>query len=186
MAAGLLLLPVCGTGLAQDSPRPSLEASVALGVVFGGEFTEEDDWEIDYETDAGFYGKTSLDFFPIEYFGMGLYLAGGTTSTERYGDTGMLEVGVGIKPRLPFELTDTLDFLVTPSLYLGYRGLFPEESDSIDGLGLNVGFDLRLRSEDHWEFFVEPGFLTQPTGGDDTDVTFGPIGYVLFGVGLSF
>ncbi len=181
-----LLLALCGPGLAQDGRRDSIEISLGLGAAFGGEYTVEDDWETDYGTAAGFYGKTALDYFPIEYFGMGLYLAGGNTSNRYHGTIDMLEVGLGLKPRLPIELTETLDFLVTPSLYIGYRGLFPENCDSSEGLGLNFGVDLRLRSE-QLEFFVEPGFLTQPTGGnDETWVTFGPIGYMLFGVGFSF
>ena len=86
-----------------------------------------------------------------------------------------------------YEIAQNLDFIFTPGLSIGFRYFGVEITDDIVGLGINLGFDLRLRFSDRYDVWLEPGFVTQPAGGNsDTDVTFGPIGYVLLGVGMAF
>ncbi len=170
--------------------RLPIEASLGIGAAFGGDVTFENaGGSEDVDHDSGFIMKLEGDLFPIKYFGFGAYLGFTASSLDVPRDDGMdlFEFGVAAKGRIPV-LTDPVEFFITPGLYFGYRRtMFEADIDDADGLALNFGVDFRARFEKHFDVFIEPGFLTQPVGGnDDVDVTFGPIGYILFGVGYAF
>jgi hypothetical protein len=179
---------------------PDVEVSIGLGGHFGGDITIAPDREFTAEADGGFLSKITVDFFPHENFGFGVFLNNGTVSNldtdAAFGTTDghFTTFGVEAKGRLAVELDHATDLLITPGLGLGVRGLFfdqgsiagPTIEDSV-GLAVNFGVDARLRFNDRYDVFIEPGFLTQPAGGNDTaDVTFGPIGYLLVGGGVVF
>ena len=88
------------------------------------------------------------------------------------------------------NLLSQLQLVTEPGLYIGYRVETIDGApgdDSGDGLALNLGIDIRLRFENNWAVFIEPGFITQPDGGsDDADVTWSPIGVFVLGVAYSF
>jgi hypothetical protein len=182
-----LVFGVTSGALAQERHGNGLELSAGLGAHFGGD-VNVDPPDRDFEVDEGFYGKLTFDFFPIQYLGLGVYASFATSEHEFTGDINMAEVGLGIKPRVPvMDAIGSADLLITPGLSIGYRGLFTDELDDSDGLGINLGLDLRLRW-DRIAVFIEPGILSQVAGGNsDADVTFAPvIGYAIAGVGVNF
>jgi hypothetical protein len=164
-------------------------ATWELGLGIGGSFEGE------YDTDAasfaafgGYFQRIELDKFFNRYVGVGTYLNFGAPSSNPNGRVITVEWGLAFKPRLTFdELSDKVDFLVTPEFQIGYRGLFPEFGDASSGLGLNFGLDLRARFYNNVDLFIEPGFLAQPVGGNDaTNLTFSPIAYLVIGLGTTF
>ena len=163
-----------------------LEVNVALGGQFGGTYDVSPG--PDLGADGGFFSKLGVDYFFSEYFGIGSYLAYGMSFNGRQGDINAVEFGITLKPRYSFDdALGSTDIVVTPELMVGWRGSYPGFGPSSNGLALNFGLDLRARFENGFAIFVEPGFLTQPVGGNDlADVTFSPIGFVVAGVAKSF
>jgi len=176
--------------LAAGEPATSasgLEGSFAIGVLLPGEITlEAGGDEIDVDSDAGFMLKTSLDYFPMKYLGVGVFFQAMFPDIENGGSFTMFELGPAVKGRYSIPVQEGMAFHITPGLGIGWRGISPENGDFINGMAVNFGVDLRLE----WnklQFSLEPGFITQPVGGEDgVDVTFAPIPYLLFGVGYAF
>ncbi len=169
-----------------ESARP-LELSSSIGALFPGSYTVENGFSRSLDSDAGFIGRIGADYFPIPYLGMGGYFLYASSSNELQGSLNSVELGLAIKPRIPLRnAVAGRDLLITASIMLGYRGTFPEEGDATDALGLNFGLEFRVPINDRFALSLEPGFLSQPTGGnDDVFVTFDPIFYLMAGASLS-
>jgi hypothetical protein len=184
--ASALLASTLGAGSLERDRYP-MEASLGIGVLFPGTVTYGDD-STDADTDAGFMMKLDLDYFPIKYLGVGAFLTAAFPGVED-STLKSFEIGPAIKGRFPIPIDQQFTLLITPGFSVGYRGISGEflgESRYSNGLALDFGVDLRLQW-DHLEFFIEPGFITQPVGGtSEVDLKFGPIGYTLFGVGYAF
>jgi hypothetical protein len=178
-----------------EKPFKNIEGSFAIGVLMPGEVTLENGYEVDVDTDAGFIVRPSLDYFFTEQvlsqglffrFGLGGYLQAAFTGFDQGDDFTMVELGPVLKARFSAPIDDQMTFHFTPGLAIGYRRILLDDLDDVNGMAINLGFDLRLQ----WnqvEFSLEPGFITQPVGGNgDFDLTFGPIPYLLFGVGFAF
>lgn len=103
-------------------------------------------------------------------------------------DADFLELGISFKPRFFIEP----DIAVKPGLNIGYRiaqrelliGYESSDTDtSSQGLGVNLSVELQFMQPGDYIFFVEGGFITQPSGGNsDADVTWGPILYLTCGI----
>ena len=101
-------------------------------------------------------------------------------SYESYSaDGSFIEFGIAFKPK--FMVSPTV--AIKPGLNIGYRKMETDESSyDAEGLGLNASVEIQFQVKGML-FFIEPGFLSQPAGGNDnTDITFGPIGYINVGV----
>jgi hypothetical protein len=184
--AGSLILVMVSFPLASSA---QLEVNGAIGGQFGGDINF-DPPDRDFEADGGFTLKVGADYFTNELLGVGGYLSFGEGEIQGL-DLSYFEIGIAIKPRLTREdFIEDYDLLITPGLYVGYRVESVDGApgdDSGDGLALNLGIDIRLRFENNYAIFIEPGFITQPDGGsDDADVTFSPIGVFLVGVAYTF
>lgn len=184
--AGTLILVMVSIPLTSSA---QLEVNAALGGQFGGDINV-DPPDRDFEADGGFTFKLGVDYFTNELLGIGAYLSYGESEIQGL-DLDYFEIGIAIKPRLTREdFIQDYDLLITPGLYIGYRIETIDGApgdDSGDGLALNLGIDIRLRFENNWAVFIEPGFITQPDGGsDDADVTWSPIGVFFVGVAYSF
>jgi hypothetical protein len=166
--------------------KAQLEVNFALGGQFGGDIYF-DPPDRDFDADGGVLIKLGLDYFTSETLGLGVYLSYGEGEVISE-DFDYIEIGFAIKPRLTREdVIGSYDLLITPGFYVGYRKISADSVDDIDGLALNLGIDIRLRFENGFAVFIEPGFITQPDGGnDDADVTFSPLGVFTVGVAYSF
>ncbi len=167
----------------RSAPHRPLEVGLAGGVRLADEFTSDD---IDYALEQGSMFRLTGDYFPSENIGVGLFALRTAAEAESFGYTTTTGAGVSIKGRVRSELSESMDLLVTPGLGIGYLST-TSDADTVRGLGITLGLDLRLRTAGGFDVFLEPGLLWQPTGGnDDSEVTFGPGGYVMVGVGLAF
>ncbi len=94
--------------------------------------------------------------------------------------TPIWEIGASIKPR--FRLSEKVT--IKPGFNIGHRQFSGENNFSKwKGLALNGSFEIQYRLLDKLSIFGETGFLFQPYGGNvDTDVTFDPIFYFIFGI----
>ena len=103
-------------------------------------------------------------------------------------DADFLELGIAFKPR--FFIAP--DMALKPGLNLGYRianrellmGYEAADTNTKStGMGVNLSVELQFMQKDDYIFFIESGFLTQPTGGNsDASVTWGPILYITCGL----
>ena len=94
--------------------------------------------------------------------------------------TPIWEFGASIKPR--FILSEKV--ALKPGFNIGHRRFSGEnEFTKWKGLALNGSCEIQYRLSDKLILFEETGFLYQPYGGNvDTDVTFDPIFYFIFGI----
>lgn len=97
-------------------------------------------------------------------------------------DISMIEVGGSLKPR--FVVSPQV--VLKPALSVSYR----QSSSSYkyaqaSALGINGSLEVQYYASDSHYYFSEFGAMTQPVGGNnDTNITSGPIFYILFGIGL--
>ncbi len=187
------LLGLCCAGMsvaagAEAGTYQPWELSAGLGIQFPTSYTAgSGSAAVGVAASNGVYTRVGLDRFFGEYLGAGLHFGYAATSTSPDGDVSIPEVGLALKGRYPIhQLLGDADFLITPALSLTYRRFAPERSSGSHGMGVNLGVDLRLR----WasiDFFVEPGFLSQPIGGSGpVERTFDPHAYFLVGFGIPF
>ncbi len=194
-----LILPPALVLDAADNNR-NVEISLGLGSNFDGRSHVDPPYP-DLDAEGRFFSKVTFDYFPSDYLGFGLYTSYGHFAIDDAGvrdGVDLFEIGVGVKPRYPFyDIMEGSDFFFTPGLGIGYRRGVVDKFDNGDfhGLGLNFGVDFRLRFEDPGleygiDFFVEPGFTSQPFGRffeeSDLDITYEPIAYVSAGIGIAF
>ncbi len=94
--------------------------------------------------------------------------------------TPIWEIGASIKPR--FIVSQKV--AIKPGFNIGHRGFEGENNFSTwTGLALNASCEIQYIAGNRWIIYGEPGFLYQPYGGNvDTDITFDPIFYVVFGI----
>lgn len=143
--------------------------------------------EDDIEKESSFMFRAIADTYLMPKFAVGVYFNYSAPSFSYYsmeGDATMTEFGITMKPR--FVMGPRI--AIKPGFNIGYRKF---ESDitindkklSIEGLGLNLSVEIQFMTSGNYIFYLEPGFLAQPAGGNnDTDVTFGPIFYILGGI----
>lgn len=160
----------------------------SAGFWLPGTITIED---VDVDKKIGPLVRIFYDSYINPKFAVGAYFnySSAVLSYETLeADADFLEFGVALKPR--FFIGP--DMALKPGLNLGYRManrelLIGYESADTNtkskGLGVNLSVELQFMQNDDYIFFIESGFLSQPTGGNsDADVTWGPILYITCGL----
>ena len=170
-----LLVPAA----ASANEESDLDVSVSATYVLEGDnlYVAEAD-EFFYVGDGVLLKGEAIRYLPAfsRRFGVGVFLQAGYLWYDGYEEIAMVEAGPAFSWRLQVE-----PFVVVPTLYFGYRHY---GDDAGDGLGINVSLQARY-PRGRYTPFLDVGFLTQPTGGnDDTDITFSPV--FTLGAGLSF
>jgi len=164
---------------------------IAPGVLFSGDIYISLYGE-KVNQNSSFLIRTYADAFVIPQISFGLYFNYTTLNLakdidifgekiERTG-TPIWEIGASIKPR--FILSEK--FALKPGFNIGHRQ-FAGENDftTWQGLALNASCELQYSLPGQVNIFAETGFLYQPYGGnEDTDITFDPIFYLVFGIVL--
>lgn len=141
---------------------------------------------------AGPLIRVFADMYVAPKFLVGGYLNYSTATVEYAGyeaDADFFELGIAFKPRFLLSPTTALK----PGLNIGYRQSkrdrldveSPDVETDADGLAVNLSVELQFKLTGGYVFFIDGGFLTQPSGGnDDADVTWGPILYLCAGIVL--
>ncbi len=134
----------------------------------------------DYVTkDAGFLVRAFYDAYVAPKFAAGVYFNYSSVTIEDV-DGSITEFGGALKYR--FLATPTV--AIKPGLNIGYRKLSADESTlDGDGMGANLSVEIQIQLSGDMIFFIEPGFLAQPAGGnEDFDITWAPIVYINAGI----
>jgi hypothetical protein len=138
--------------------------------------------EINQERYVGdtFLLKADASYFSDSFskrFGFGIYYTFGEPFYAFYDVVSQHEFGLVIKAK--FSASRML--LIVPTVYVGYRSY---DGEAGEGLGLNFSTIFQFPM-DNISPFVDIGFMTQPTGGnDETDITYSPV--FIIGGGVSF
>jgi hypothetical protein len=134
----------------------------------------------DYVTkDSGFLLRAFYDAYIAPKFAAGFYFNYSSVTIEGY-DGSITEFGGAFKYR--FLASPTV--AIKPGLNFGYRKLDADESTmDADAMGVNLSVEIQIQLQGNMIFFIEPGFLAQPVGGnEDADITFAPIMYINAGI----
>lgn len=167
-----------------ESAEPSVrdtEIGISAGLWLSGTATVwTDEWDVSVDKSTSLMLRAILDKNINKSFAAGMY---GNFSQFKAEDADvdgtMMEFGFAFKPR--FYLNP--DLAVKPGLNIGYRRISSSDVDTINALGLNFSCELQFLKETGPSFYIDFGFLAQPTGGNaDWNFTFGPIFYLLAGV----
>jgi len=167
------------------------EFGIAPGILFSGDvyISLYDD---NVKQNSNFLIRTYADAFVIPQISFGIYFNYTTLNLEEdievFGNkikgtgTPIWEIGGSIKPR--FILSEK--FTLKPGFSVGHRQFAGEEDFTTwKGLSLNASCELQYFLSTQINLITETGFLFQPYGGNkDTDITFDPIFYLVFGIGL--
>jgi hypothetical protein len=163
-------------GQAQELKRS--EFSISLGYMFEGEIYI---WEDDF---YGSVGETLLLRLEYDHYfssmskrlGVGLFYTYGTPWYDGYEAVAQHEIGAVLKARL--SAGDKL--LIKPGAYFGYRSY---GDNAGTGLGINGSVAFEYRVSNKIKPFIDLGIMSQPTGGNElTDITYGPVFQLNFGV----
>ncbi len=139
---------------------------------------------------SNFFIRGYADAYIIPQLAFGLYFNYTTLNLEKdieiFGKkikksgTPIWEIGASIKPR--FILSERA--AIKPGFNIGRRRFSGENDFSKwNGLALNGSCEIQYRLSNNLLIFGETGFLYQPYGGNvDTDITFSPIFYFIFGI----
>lgn len=139
---------------------------------------------------SNFLIRTYADVYAIPQIAFGFYFNYTTMNLEEdievFGETikksgtPIWEIGGSIKPR--FILSEKV--AIKPGFNIGHRRFAGENKfTKWKGLALNGSCEIQYKLSDKFLIFEETGFLYQPYGGNvDTDVTFDPIIYFIFGI----
>ncbi len=138
----------------------------------------------DVDKTAGILLRVFVDSYIAEKFCVGAFLnlAKPTFEYGSISESGdMYEFGVALKY---VTMLNTMRFKM--GLNIGYRKINNDLlDDAIEGLGVNLSAELQFNPQADIIPFIEGGFLTQPSGGnEDVEVTWSPILY--FGGGVAF
>jgi hypothetical protein len=140
---------------------------------------------VDADKDSSFLLRAFADMYVTPKFAIGAYINYSPTEVEGV-ESSATEFGMAIKPR--FFMSPEIS--IKPGLNIGYRALSADEefADDVDGLAVNLSIEGQYHMEDSLVIpFVDIGFLSQPTGGNDfADITWAPIMYISFGAAYGF
>lgn len=187
----LSLNPAVSTELEEKS----YEMGIAAGVLLPGDvYVSLHGGNVD--RNANMMIRGFIDSYVVPKLALGAYVNFGTLNLKEDIDIGfwgqdeeyriektgvtILELGGAIKHR--FILSPNI--AIKPALNIGYRRFFGETDFSTwNALGINGNCEFQYRIGSNLLAYFETGFLSQPSGGNvDTDITFDPTFYLLFGV----
>lgn len=168
-----------------------LEIGVAPGMLFSGDVYISL-YGDNVQQNSNFLIRSYADAYVIPQISFGFYFNYSTLNlnneievfgnTIKKSGTPIWEIGGSIKPR--FNLSEK--FALKPGFNIGHRQFSGEDDFTTwKGLALNGSCELQYCFSEQFKIITETGFLYQPYGGNkDTDVTFDPIFYLVFGIGL--
>ena len=157
------------------------EIGISGGLWMSGTMSVWDDgWDVDVDKSSSLMLRAILDKYVGNDFAVGLYINFSQIEAEDADIDGtMKEFGFAFKPK--FYMSPTL--AVKPGLNIGYRLITSSDIEDIEGLGVNFSCEFQFLNNKKPAFYIDLGFLAQPTGGNDYyNLTFGPIFYILAGV----
>lgn len=182
--AGLLLcLPAAAHAQSTFTER-TRDLAFSVGYIFEGSayFAEPNR---NSAHSAGLMVRTFYDKYVAEQFAVGVFAQSAFTDFPRYTtDSGALMIEGGFSFKARFLANEKV--ALKPGFNLGYRHYFADDDFVAGGgLGLNVGLEAQYDYGAPWLPYLELGFISQPTGGNDsTDITYDPIVYIQ--IGLAF
>ena len=161
------------------------EAADDIDIAFSGNiwFPGTIDVEgVDVDKNLGFLIRGFIDSYVAAQIAFGAYINLAQPEVERGGTSesvDMYEFGVSIKYKvasMPLKIGLNIGYRIMESDYF---------NDDVDGMGLNLSVEYQLGSPGSFRPFIEAGFLSQPTGGNDAvSVSWAPIIYA--GAGIVF
>ena len=187
----LLLFIFVAAKAADAFEKTKFEFGLAPGLLFsgdvyisllGGNVTQK----------SNFLLRSYIDAYVIPQIAFGIYANYSNLNLEndleifgqeiKKSGTSIIGVGASIKPK--FIISQKV--AIKPGFSVGHRQFFGDNDFSKwKGLGLNGSCEIQYLLSDQLILFGETGFLYQPYGGnEDTDVTFDPIFYLVFGIAI--
>jgi hypothetical protein len=176
---------------AGEFEEKKFDIGVAPGILFGGDvYISLYDGYV--RQNATFLIRTFADFYAIPQLSIGGFFNYTTLNLEKdievfdytikKSGTPIWEIGGAFKVR--FILSD--QFALKPGFGIGHRQFAGDEDFSTwKGLAMDGSCELQYILSDKLNLITEIGFLYQSYGGnEDTDVTFDPMFYWVFGVSL--
>ena len=136
--------------------------------------------------------RSYADAFIIPRLAFGVYFNYSSLNLEKdvtvFGETikksgtPIWEIGGAIKPR--FVLNEKIT--VKPGFNIGHRRFSGDSKfTKWKGLAMNASCEFQYSISEKMRIISETGFLYQPYGGNvDTDITFDPMFYMVFGIGF--
>lgn len=135
----------------------------------------------DADKSGGLLFRGFVDSLVAEKLTMGAFLNLAPSVEVEEESASMYEIGGSLKYRamageMPLKI----------GINIGYRKMDSDIiDDEVEGLGINLSAELQFNTQGSFVPFIEAGFLTQPSGGnEDAEVTWSPIVY--FGGGVAF
>jgi hypothetical protein len=174
---------------AADHPAgASYLVGVKLGGAFGGTLYNEQ-LDADFDVYGGFLFELDGALRLSDHFSIGAFLLVNFASVEPgaagWDDDGLTFVVSGFKLRLHLAPTDALR--VRPAMAIGVNAASSDSAwvDGSVGLGLGLHVELVYRLSEAFALVLEPGFFSQPFGGnEETVITWAPIFFLAAGVEL--
>ncbi|WP_319478308.1 outer membrane beta-barrel protein [Marispirochaeta aestuarii] len=177
-----LLLGLIASVVTAAPQDANYEVGASAGFWLSGTI-DADGAELD--KDSSFLLRAFADMYVTPKFAIGAYVNYGPAEVEGV-DGSFAEIGMGIKPR--FFISPEIS--IKPGLNIGYRSLSSdsEYGDDVDGLAVNLSIEGQYHLANSPVIpFLDIGFLSQPTGGNDyADITWAPIMYLSFGAAYGF
>ena len=178
----LLCIQIYTYSQTSEKTTPKAEIGLSAGSWFSGDVDLSGS---KLEKEGGMTLRAFADYYLAPKIAMGVFV-GIIPTFEIAGQkaTGV-EMGISIKPRI--QLGDK--FVIKPALYIAQRRLNPETEglESFKGLAIDLAAELQYFVNDKLIIFAEPGFYSQPVGGNgDLDLTWSPIGFINVGVAVPF
>ncbi|MEM7486053.1 MAG: hypothetical protein AAF348_12670 [Bacteroidota bacterium] len=170
-----------GTNTVYAQTSTENEFGFSVGLLTGGEvYIAEFDQFFDLESGVSLLGF--YDFFITDKFAVGGNASIAFPSNEFLGESiTFYELALALKVK--FSLSDTLSY--KPGFNMGYRLTTSDDLDTIQGLGLNLTNELQFHVSENFTPFIDLGFITQPTGGNDEfNATFSPL--IVLRAGIAF
>jgi hypothetical protein len=187
--ACLLMLIISTNVVAGSFEAKKYEFGISSGILFSGNVYISL-YGDNVKQKSNFLLRGYADAFIIPQLAFGCYFNYTTLNLEedievfgkeiKKSGTPIWEIGGAIKPR--FIINEKI--AIKPGFSIGHRRFSGDNDFSKwKGLALNGSCEVQYRLSDKLRIFEETGFLYQPYGGNvDTDVTFDPIFYIVFGV----
>ncbi len=163
--------------------KRELDIAVSGGVWLDGKVKAAGTIDENITKETDFLLRVFFDFYITRKLAAGVYshyspvsLSSGNVNSEG----SLTEIGGAFKLRFPV----LPGLSVKPGLNIGYRKINSDNADlQGEALGINLGVEIQYKLQSNLILFIEPGFLTQPSGGNDNiEYTHGPIWYINAGI----
>lgn len=163
--------------------KREFDVAVSGGVWIEGKVKSKGTIDENLTKETDFLLRAFFDFYITRKFAAGVYSHYSPvsfTSGNLNSEGSLTEIGGAFKLRFP-----ALPGLrVKPGLNIGYRKINSDNTDlQGEALGISLGVEIQYKLQNKLILFIEPGFMFQPSGGNDNlEYTHGPIGYLNAGI----